>query len=442
MRGSNAVAHGDTKFKQTDLGPIPADWEVKRLGDVATIARGGSPRPIEDYLTTNPDGVNWVKIGDVGTDAKYIVKTEERIVREGVCKSRMVFPGDFLLSNSMSYGRPYILKISGCIHDGWLVIQDYQSLFDTEFLYYILGSETVTTQYKTLAAGSSVLNLNKDLVSNVLIPLPPLPEQRRIAAALSDVDDLIGALGKLVEKKRAIKTGAMQQLLTGQTRLPSFGGKKFKQTDLGPIPADWEVKRLGDVMTMLRNNTYAREMLTEEIGGVFNVHYGDVLIKFGAIVDFEKDSIPCLKSGVKPKQDFMQDGDLIFADTAEDETVGKACEVVGLNGRKAVSGLHTIPCRPNAGVFASGYLGYFINSATYHNQFLPLITGTKVSSISRAGLASTFVAIPPLPEQRAIAGVLTDMDAEISALEAEKRKYESLKSGMMQQLLTGKVRLR
>ncbi len=109
----------------------------------------------------------------------------------------------------------------------------------------------------------------------------------------------------------------------------------FKQTELGPIPVDWEVKRLGDVMTMLRNNTYAREMLTEEVDGVFNVHYGDVLIKFGAIVDFEQDSIPCLKSGVKLKQDFMQDGDLIFADTAEDETVGKACEVLGLNGRKA-----------------------------------------------------------------------------------------------------------
>ena len=430
-----------TAFKMTELGPIPSDWEVKRLGNVATIARGGSPRPIEAYLTTSPDGINWVKIGDVGIDAKYIVKTEERIVREGVCKSRMVFPGDFLLSNSMSFGRPYILKIAGCIHDGWLVIQDYQSLFDSEFLYYILGSETVMMQYKSLAAGSSVLNLNKDVVSNVLIPLPPLPEQHRIAAALSDMDELIGALGKLVEKKRAIKTGAMQRLLTGQTRLPGFGGAELKQTELGPIPSDWEVKRLGEVFSMLRNNTYARELLTDDGGKVFNVHYGDILVKHGAMVNFEMDEVPCLKAGIKPNKDMLQDGDLIFADTAEDEMVGKAVEVAGLKGRQAVAGLHTVLCRPNADTFAPGFLGYFINSAAYHNQLLPLITGTKVSSVSRAGFASTYVCIPPLSEQRAIAAVLSDMDAEIAALEAEKHKVESIKQGMMQELLTGRVRL-
>ena len=221
---------GGAEFKQTELGPIPSDWEVKRLGDVATIARGGSPRPIEAYLTTDPNGVNWVKIGDVGIDAKYIVKTEERIVREGVCKSRMVFPGDFLLSNSMSFGRPYILKISGCIHDGWLVIQDYQHQFDTEFLYYILGSETVMMQYKTLAAGSSVLNLNKDVVSNVLLPILPLSEQRAIAAVLSDMDAEIAALKAEQAKYARIKSGMMQELLTGRTR---FGAAKAAPSDEG-----------------------------------------------------------------------------------------------------------------------------------------------------------------------------------------------------------------
>ncbi len=210
---------GGAEFKQTELGPIPADWEVKRLGEVATIARGGSPRPIEAYLTTNPNGVNWVKIGDVGIDAKYIEKTEERIISGGICKSRMVSPGDFLLSNSMSFGRPYILKISGCIHDGWLVIQNYQRSFDTEFLYYILGSKTVLTQYQSLAAGSSVLNLNKDVVSSVLLPLPPLPEQRAIAAVLSDMDAEIAALEAEQAKYTRIKSGMMQELLTGRTRL-------------------------------------------------------------------------------------------------------------------------------------------------------------------------------------------------------------------------------
>lgn len=405
------------KFKMTELGPIPADWKVKRLGDVAPLQRGFD-LPISKLCH---GAIPVVYSNGVGA-----------YHNKAMCNA----PG-LITGRSGTIGRFTYIESGGYWpHNTSLWVTNFNGNHPL-FVKYLFE----TLDFENFSTGTGVPTLNRNSIHDHLIPLPPLPEQRRIAAALSDVDDLIGALGKLIEKKRAIKTGAMQQLLTGQTRLPGFGGKKFKQTDLGPIPADWEVKRLGDVMTMLRNNTYAREMLTEEIGGVFNVHYGDVLIKFGAIVDFEKDSIPCLKSGVKPKQDFMQDGDLIFADTAEDETVGKACEVVGLNGRKAVSGLHTIPCRPNAGVFASGYLGYFINSATYHNQLLPLITGTKVSSISRAGLASTFVAIPPLPEQRAIAGVLTDMDAEISALETEKRKYESLKSGMMQQLLTGKVRL-
>lgn len=116
-------------------------WEIVELGRVADIYRGGSPRPIQAYLTTRMDGVNWIKIGDVESNAKYINTTEEKITPEGVPYSRVVQKGDFILSNSMSFGRPYILNIDGCIHDGWLTIQNYKNSFDTDFLYYILGSE-------------------------------------------------------------------------------------------------------------------------------------------------------------------------------------------------------------------------------------------------------------------------------------------------------------
>lgn len=201
------------------LKGFDGEWEYYELGKVSDIYRGGSPRPIEAFLTTNPNGINWIKIGDVGVNAKYIESTAEKITQNGIAHSRVVYPGDFLLSNSMSFGRPYILKIKGCIHDGWLVIQKYQDTFNIEFLYYQLSSEETMAQYKTLAAGSSVLNLNKEIVSKVIIKAPKIDEQRAIAEILSNMDAEIEALQQKRDKYAAIKEGMMQELLTGKIRL-------------------------------------------------------------------------------------------------------------------------------------------------------------------------------------------------------------------------------
>jgi len=161
-------------------------WQVKALGDICDIARGGSPRPIQKFLTERPDGINWIKIGDATASTKYIYKTEEKIIPEGVKRSRLVKDGDFLLSNSMSFGRPYIMRTTGCIHDGWLVLSDKSGLFDQEYLYYFLGSAAAYRQFDSLAAGSTVRNLNSELVKRVMLPLPPLPEQQRIVAILDE----------------------------------------------------------------------------------------------------------------------------------------------------------------------------------------------------------------------------------------------------------------
>lgn len=205
--------------KMTELGEIPEDWEVNRLGDYVSIVRGGSPRPIQDYLTTNSDGINWIKIGDVKPEDKYIVATEEKIIPEGKSRSREVHKGDFILSNSMSFGRPYILQIDGCIHDGWLAIQNYQETFDSDFLYYLLGSDEIYKQYIEMAAGSSVQNLNKQKVRNLIIPILDKEEQNSIAKILSDMDNEIDLLNTKLEKYRNLKTAMIQQLLTGKIRL-------------------------------------------------------------------------------------------------------------------------------------------------------------------------------------------------------------------------------
>ena len=166
---------------------IPESWEWVRLGEVCIIARGGSPRPIKDYITTGEDGVNWIKIGDTEKNGKYICSTAEKIKPSGISKSRMVHVGDFLLTNSMSFGRPYILKVDGCIHDGWLVISQGKEVFNQEYLYWVLSSGYAYAQFCSKVSGAVVKNLNSDKVANSIFPLPPLAEQKRIVAKLEEL---------------------------------------------------------------------------------------------------------------------------------------------------------------------------------------------------------------------------------------------------------------
>ena len=170
---------------------IPESWEWVRLGTVCEIARGGSPRPIKQFLTDSPSGVNWIKISDSDKGGKYINATKEKIIPAGVAKSRYVHAGDFLLTNSMSFGRPYILNIDGCIHDGWLVLSDYQNAYDKDFLFYMLSSAFAYSQFCDIVSGAVVKNLNSDKVSSVLFPLPPITEQRRIVTKLDEVEQSI-----------------------------------------------------------------------------------------------------------------------------------------------------------------------------------------------------------------------------------------------------------
>ncbi|MBQ7189596.1 MAG: restriction endonuclease subunit S [Kiritimatiellae bacterium] len=176
----------DETFKalEDDVSRGGAETRRVRLGDVCEIQRGGSPRPIKKFITTADDGLNWIKIGDVAADGKYIVKVEEKIKPSGLNKTRQVKVGDFLLSNSMSFGRPYILKIEGCIHDGWLVLKGFQEKFTEDYFYYLLRSSAVQAQFDTMAHGSSVRNLNTRAVSMVDVTEIPLSAQHTIVTRL------------------------------------------------------------------------------------------------------------------------------------------------------------------------------------------------------------------------------------------------------------------
>lgn len=219
--------------------------------------------------------------------------------------------------------------------------------------------------------------------------------------------------------------------------------KNYKTTELGLIPSDWEALSIRGNFDFFRNNTYSRDCLNLSKGDVQNIHYGDVLIKYGSLLDCEVENIPFINPDIQVNlvKRLVQTGDIIIADTAEDNTVGKATEVINVGKRNIVSGLHTIFVRPHFGLFVERFLGYFINSSTYHDQLLPYIVGTKVSSVSKASLQETYVLRPPLSEQHRIAAALSEVDALIVALKKLILKKRAIKQGAMQALLTGKYRL-
>ena len=194
-KGDSAVIRSDDNCYYEK---IPDGWSVCRLGDVCEIARGGSPRPIQDYITNDSNGINWIKIGDTAQGNKYITEAHEKICPEGLNHSRFVRAGDFLLTNSMSFGRPYILKIDGCIHDGWLVINDVQKVFTPDFLYHLLSSDWAYQSLSVVAYGSTVKNLKSDTVKAFTVPIPPFAEQYRIVAAIEaafeQLDNIAAAL--------------------------------------------------------------------------------------------------------------------------------------------------------------------------------------------------------------------------------------------------------
>ncbi|MBV3822701.1 MULTISPECIES: restriction endonuclease subunit S [Bacteroidaceae] len=182
------LATGEVKCIDDEIPfEIPQGWEWCRLCHVTEVARGGSPRPIKDYITESPSGINWIKIGDTEKGGKFIFSTKERIKPEGMSKSRFVHKGDFLLTNSMSFGRPYITQVEGCIHDGWLVISLIGGAYCQDFLYYLLSSNFAYAQFSSKVAGAVVQNLNSDKVANSLFPIPPKTEQKRIVQKIESI---------------------------------------------------------------------------------------------------------------------------------------------------------------------------------------------------------------------------------------------------------------
>lgn len=398
-------------------------WKQVTLGDIA-LFQGGSQPPLSFFSSQKKAGyIRLVQIRDYKTD-KYATYIPEKLAKR-FCKQDDIMIG--------RYGPP-IFQILRGIAGAYNValIKALPQGVDKEFLYYTLKREDLFEYIDLLSrrtSGQTGVDLTNLKAFELSIPVLT-DEQAAIAKALSDVDSLISSLQKLIEKKKAIKQGAMQELLTGKKRLPGFS-------------VEWSQAPFEDLFDFLPTNAFTRDQMTDT-GTIQNVHYGDILTKYGACLDMANTDVPYLLETVPVRKysesSYVKEGDVIIADTAEDSTVGKCVELVNVCG-KVLSGQHTMLCRPKV-TFAPKFLGYYMNARCFHNQMLPFITGIKVSSISKANISTLVLKYPTLvEEQQAIAQVFSDMDEEIAQLEKKLAKYQQIKQGMMQELLTGRIRL-
>lgn len=233
---------------------------------------------------------------------------------------------------------------------------------------------------------------------------------------------------------RLIKTREAQPRALFETVKRGLSSELFGENE---TTEGWTTVPFGEAFELLQNNTFSRDEMSTESGIAYNIHYGDVLIKYGAVVDLSKSKVPYIRSGMSlakyAQSSYLRDGDIVIADTAEDYTVGKAVEIIGVNDAKVLSGLHTIPCRPKIS-FAPKYLGYFINSKRFRTQILPLVQGTKVSSISKSEMLKTVIAFPSFGVQTQIASILSALDHKIDICQACAQGLIRTKEALLQQL--------
>lgn len=423
----------ETNFKQTEVGLIPNDWDVKPMGELYTIR--SSKRVFQFQWTSQ--GVPFYRAREIvslNNREKFSSPLFISLELYNQLKDTYGVPqiNDILVTGVGTLGIPYLISDNTPFYfkDGNIIWLQYLGISDSTFIQYCYKSSILLNQVNGDGVGSTVGTYTIQRARKTLVPCPKLEEQIKIGEILTDIDSLIFDLQKLIVKKRSIKAGAMSCLLTGKRRLPGFS-------------EPWETNELDQIGNIFPNNSLSWDCLTSE-GTVANIHYGQILTKFGAVVDVSKTSLPYIKSNYEPrflKSNIAKDGDVIFADTAEDDTVGKAVELTNIEDAIVVSGLHTFWFRPTI-KFAPKFLGYALNEFDFHSQIPPLSTGTKVSSISKPNLLKLVLSYPTdIKEQEAIAKILTDMDDEIESLEKKLAKYEQVKQGMMSELLTGKIRL-
>jgi type I restriction enzyme, S subunit len=395
------------------------EWEEKKLGDLSQIVRGGSPRPIDEYITSDANGLNWLKIADVNKDSKYVTSTKERVLSAALSKTREVNSGDLIMSNSMSFGRPYILKIKSCIHDGWIAVTQIDEQASRDYLYYLILSPTSQEYFVNNAAGSGVQNLNADIIKLLPAPTPKYSEQQKIADCLSSIDELIGAQSQKVEALKTHKNGLMQQLFPadGET-IPRLRFPEFR--DAG----EWEEYQLFKLTTKISDGIHSTPVYDEN--GKYAFINGNNLVN-GKIVIDEKTKRVSLEEFNKHKKTLDTNsilmsingtiGNLAFF-RDEQVILGKSACFINIDSTQAdkffiynILQTHKVKC-----VFSSE------------------LTGSTIKNLSLRTIKNIKLLVPTLLEQQKIADSLSNIDELINLQSQKLDNLKTHKKGLMQVL--------
>jgi type I restriction enzyme, S subunit len=413
-------------YKQTEVGVIPSEWEVRPLLKAVRIANGQVDPKLEPYksmVLIAPDHIE--------SATGRILATQTAGEQRAISGKYAFDQGDIVYSKI----RPYLRKAVLAEFDG-LCSADMYPLKPANdvsggFMLAVLLDYRFSKYAESVSVRSGMPKINRAEMADFSVALPLLSEQRDIANVLSDVDALLSALDQFIAKKRDLKLAAMQQLLTGQTRLSGFHGK-------------WEVKQLGDLFNFSGGYSASRDQLSME--GHCYLHYGDIHGSSKTCIDTDADfqDIPKLDIQLKhvSSASLLDDGDVVFVDASEDDAgTSKHVVVVNKDKKPFISGLHTIVAKGKTNELTHDYRRYCFQSSSVRQQFLFYAVGTKVSGISKSNIGKLTIPVPGVSEQTAIAKVLSDMDAELYALEQRRNKARDLKQAMMQELLTGRIRL-
>ena len=423
-------------YKQTEIGIIPEDWEMKKLIDISQlITKGTTPKKFSET------GINFIKIecfeGNLINQEKCAFI--DIITHSTELKRSILQEGDILFAIAgATIGKCNVVQseILPANTNQALAIVRLKQNENREFVYRLLASYKMQKYITDNVSVGAQPNLNLEQIGNFLFAYPLFSEQTAIATALSDIDALIGELDKLIAKKQGIKHATMQQLLTGKKRLSGFGStSKYKQTEIGVIPEDWEVKPLNEITSLMTNGFV----------GISKSHYTDFDNGVIYIQGFNVEENSFNFTGIKKvteefhkrhSKSCLQEGDLLTIQTGDvglttivpKELAGSNCHAL-------------IITRFKKGKFEPKFFSYYFNSWKGKKQLKEIETGTTMKHINVGHMIDVQIPIPPLKEQTAIANILSDMDSEISQLEGRRAKMGELKQGMMQELLTGRIRL-
>ena len=407
------------------------DWEQRKLGEVGK-ARSGVGFP--DTEQGGTIGVPFFKVSDMNSDGNENEMTvaNNYVTAEQIAAHRWSpieeLPAIFFakVGAAVMLNRKRLCRFPFLLDNNTMAYSLSSTEWDADFAKALFETIDLTS----LVQVGTLPSYNTGDVEAMAISMPSLSEQGQIGEFFKQLDHLITLHQRKFEKLTNVKKSMLEKMFPQN-------GSSYPEIRFKGFTDPWEQRKFGEVFMSLQNNTLSRAELNDEFGAAQNIHYGDVLIKYDEILDVSKEPLSYIEKqsiADKFKTSYLQNGDVIIADTAEDETVGKCTEIEGLTDQKVISGLHTMPVRPNR-KFASGFLGFYLNSAAYHDQLKPLMQGIKVTSISKGAMQDTVVKFPlDLKEQEQIGIYFGGLDHLITLHQRELEKLQSIKKALLEKM--------